>query len=160
MANYPTIPGGPGNNKAKYSDLRPYRCGEAITKGQAVAFIDGTAMAALIAAYPAADYTYGTVIAPADLDANNPSLGFSIGIACESGSAGQWIDVCVAGLCPVAVITDGNVLEGDVLIPTSTAGTVGNVAGETQSVYGFAIALSDDSSTSLAANRCIVMRRV
>ena len=157
--NHPCIGAGPGN-VTQINEKRKYQCGGTIPAGRPVAFIDATAVAALVSGDTAPGYLDGNVVDLSDLDAANPTLGYTIGVSAEAGTAGGWIDVIVAGIIDVAMLTDGSVEEGDVLIPTATAGTVGGTAGETQDLYGFAIALADDSSTAQLVNTAVMMKRI
>lgn len=144
---------GPGNNVAHF-DFQYFRAGAAITKGWGVAYADSTAVTAL-----GTGYVDGVVVVGSDIDASNPTLGFCIGFAMDAAAAaGDWIRVCTGGKCPVNIVTDGSVEEGDALIPTTAEGVMAGTAGETQDLLGCAIALADDSGTALA--KAMVISRV
>ena len=149
-----TIPQGPGNNVAP-STIIKFKCAATVTKGMAVALSGYTAVAALVVTHGTGTFINGTTIEGADADLVD--VCNAIGFACESGVLHGWIDVCVAGICPVGVITDGTVAEGDHIIPTSTAGTVGGTPGTTRDLLGFAVALQIDAST--AATYVMVERK-
>jgi hypothetical protein len=142
------ITSGP-SNKIPFSRVVSLCCGVAVAKGEPVGFADSAAVASLVTSYGTGSFIDGTVIAPADLDANNPALGAgAFGVAKIGGAVGDWIPVVVGGFCDY-VVTDNSVEEGDILIPTTGAGVAGGTAGETGDILGFGVALVDDTGTVL-----------
>lgn len=142
------ITNGP-SNKIAFSRVVSLCCGGTVAKGEPVGFADSAAVAALVSTYGTGSFLDGSVIAPADLDANNPSIGAgAFGVAKTAGAVGDWIPVVVGGYCDY-VVTDGSVEEGDILIPTTGAGVAGGTAGETGDLLGFGVALVDDTGSVL-----------
>ena len=150
------IPQGPGNNVPNSTVLQ-FKCAATVTKGMAVALSGNTAVAALVSTHGTGSFIDGTTIEGADTGELDAMA--AIGFALESGVLHGWIKVCIAGMCPVPVITDDSVAEGDHIIPTGTVGTVGGTPGTTRDLLAFAVALKIDNDTTHRATYVMVERK-
>ena len=129
---------GPGN-LTPFSDYRQFMCRGAITKGMAVAFDPATHTSS----YDNLGYT---------ILAASATVGPVIGIAMETGAAGQWIKVCVEGFCNYVTVTAAT--DTHVLVGVASGGTTSYVLGTdegTRAALVYGVALADAVATTLSS---------
>lgn len=85
-----------------------------------------------------------------------------IGVAVETGAAGDWINVCVRGFCSLVTQDGDNQTEGDFLYAGANADADGGVFGTTDcgaatGIAGGVFGITLQAETGLSNTACLIM---
>ena len=114
------------------TEVKKYLCAGTVTKGDVVTSTGVTGYSIIIC----------TNILP------------PLGVAAESGTTGQWIDVVVSGFCDFLTCTATNIVEYDLLYVDASSDAAGVTYGDDLGIQQggiFGVALEAEASTTITA---------